>query len=301
MTNDHRYQLETRILTGRRQQKHECPQCGRRKCFVRYVDTQNDFSYVADDVGRCDHEQSCGYHMKPSEYFRQNGWGRDKHDLQPRKPFVPKPLPPFRPLAMDYVVKSHSTRSRLWQWVQGDVAQRLSLTAERLRQVFDDYMVGATRQGDVIFWQIDQGGRVHGGHIMHYGADGHRQGFQGWTHIPLIREGVLPLDWQLYQCLYGEHLLRRYPDRHVCLVESEKTALLMALCQPRLLWLATAGSGGLSRERTECLRGRRVTLFPDSGCYAKWKEKMLLTSGIDYNISDRMEAYPPNSDLADLL
>jgi hypothetical protein len=75
----------------------------------------------------------------------------------------------------------------------------------------------------------------------------------------------------------------------------------MALAQPQMLWLATAGSGGLSRERLQCLKGRRVTLFPDSGCYDKWSEKMEQTSGIDYNISDRLEAFPPNTDIADLL
>jgi hypothetical protein len=28
---------------------------------------------------------------------------------------------------------------------------------------------------------------------------------------------------------------------------------------------------------------------------------MQLTKGIDYNVSERLEAYPPNTDLADLL
>ena len=95
--------------------------------------------------------------------------------------------------------------------------------------------------------------------------------------------------------------LPRRPDAHVCLVESEKTALVMAACQPKHLWLATAGSGGLSLEKTECLRGRRVTLFPDSGCYEKWSEQMSLTQGIDYNVSRCLERYPPNTDLCDLL
>ena len=70
MNTDYRYQLETPKLTGRRQQKTTCPSCGKKKCFVRYVDTQNGFRYVADEVGKCDHQHSCGYHYKPSEYFR---------------------------------------------------------------------------------------------------------------------------------------------------------------------------------------------------------------------------------------
>ncbi len=301
MTNDYRFLLETPRVTGRRQQKFECPQCGKRKCFVRYVDTHNDCQYVADDVGKCDHQHSCGYHYKPSEYFRDHKWAKEHDRLKPRKPFMPPPLPPFQPLPMELVVQSHSRQSAFWQWLSTDVAKRLSLDGAQLQRVFDDYMVGATPRGDVIFWQIDREGRVHTGHIMQYGTDGHRSGYQGWMHTRLINEGKLPHDWLLYQCLYGEHLLSRYPDRHVCIVESEKTALMMAVCQPQMLWLATAGSGGLSRERTECLKGRRVTLFPDSGCYDKWSEKMRLTQGIDYNISARLEAFPPNTDLADLL
>ena len=87
----------------------------------------------------------------------------------------------------------------------------------------------------------------------------------------------------------------------MCLVESEKTALIMAACHPEHIWLATAGSGGLSLEKMDCLRGRRVTLFPDSGCYDKWNEQMKLTQGIDYNVSKSLEEYPPNTDLCDLL
>lgn len=300
MNNSFRYQLESRRLTGHQPRKITCPQCGRKKCFVRYVDTRNGFGYVADQVGKCDHQHSCGYHYKPSDYYHDNQWAAEPA-VRPADYCRPKPLPPFQPLPMEYVLRSHSPQSVFWQWLSTDVAKRLAIGQERLQQVFSDYLVGATRRGCVIFWQIDRRGQVHGGHIMQYRTDGHREGFQGWTHVPLMRSGLLPPDWQLHQCLFGEHLLARRPDAHVCLVESEKTALVMAACQPEFLWLATAGSGGLSPEKAECLRGRRVTLFPDSGCYEKWHKQMQQTKGIDYNLSDALEAYPPNTDLCDLL
>lgn len=300
MNSDYRYQLETRKLTGRRQQKFTCPHCGKKKCFVRYVDTHNGHRYVADDVGKCDHQHSCGYHYKPSEYYHDNQWA-----MEPRTSAsshcAPKPLPPFQPLPVEYVSRSHSPHSIFWQWFSTTIASKLSLSPEQICRIYNDYFIGATQKGDVIFWQIDGQQQVHGGHIMHYRFDGHREGFQGWTHIPLIRVGLLPPDWQLYQCLFGEHLLCRRPDAHVCLVESEKTALVMAACHPEHLWLATAGSSGLSPERVKCLCGRRVTLFPDSGCYEKWCRQMQLTTGIDYNISEQLESYPPNTDLCDLL
>ncbi len=300
MNSNYRYQLETPKLTEHRQQKFQCPHCGRMKCFVRYVDTQKNFSYVADEVGKCDHENSCGYHYKPGEYFRDNQWAREpvpNHENHCR----PVVLPPFQPLPMEYVRRSHSPCSTFWQWFTAVTTSRLSLSEETVGRVFEDYLVGATRRGCVIYWQIDRQMQVHGGHIMQYRQDGHRDGYQGWTHGPLIRDGKLPPNWQLYQCLFGEHLLLRYPDAHVCIVESEKTALLMAAVQPKHLWLATAGSSGLSSEKVECLRGRRVTLFPDSGCYDKWLQKMRLTKGIDYNVFQGLESLPPNTDLGDIL
>ena len=300
MSTDYRYQLETRKLTGRQQQKFTCPHCGRPKCFVRYVDTRNGFQYVAEDVGKCDHELSCGYHYKPNEYYRENQWARET-SVRTETYFKPEPLPPFQPLPMEYVERSHLPLSTFWQWFSTDVAARLALSPGDIQRVFDDYLVGATRKGGVIFWQIDHNNQVHGGHIMQYRPDGHRNGFQGWTHIPLIRQGLLPLNWQLYQCLFGQHLLPRYPQRHVCLVESEKTALIMAAYRPEYLWLATCGCNGLKADRLECLRGRRFTLFPDSGCLDKWRAVMQQTCGLDYSIDESLDPYPPNTDLADLL
>ena len=91
--------------------------------------------------------------------------------------------------------------------------------------------------------------------------------------------------------------------RRKCLVRyvDTRNALVMALLRPEHLRLATAGSGGLSADKVACLRGRRVMLFPDSGCYDKWARQMQLTTGVDYYVSPRLEAYPPNTDLCDLL
>ena len=299
MNTDYRYKLETPRVTGRRQQKTTCPHCGKKKCFVRYVDTHNGYQYVADTVGKCDHQHSCGYHYKPSEYYHDNQWATEPKASETH--CAPISLPPFQPLPMEYVQRSHSPQSIFWQWMAGTVAPKLGLSQERLQQIYDDYLVGATQKEDVIFWQIDEQQQVHGGHIMQYRIDGHRNGFQGWTHTPLIRAGLLPPDWMLYQCLFGQHLLSQRPNAHLCIVESEKTALIMAAHQPEYLWLATAGSGGLTPEKVQCLQGRRVTLFPDSGCYEKWSRQMQLTQGIDYNVSQQLEAYPANTDLCDVL
>ena len=299
---EHRYTLESPRVTHRRQQKITCPQCGRYKCFVRYVDLKNQCHYLSDEVGKCDHQHSCGYHYRPSDYFHDHPTERDRDNE-----LAAKPIPIFKPreqplIPIDAVLalRSHSPQSTFWQWVT-QMAPSVGATADGLRRVFDAYYLGATHQSDVIFWQIDDQMLVHTGHIMCYNPQGHRQGYQSWVHFLLQQQGKLPLDYQPPKCFFGQHLLAGQPDATVCIVESEKTAVVMALAQPGYLWLATAGCGGLTPQKTLCLRGRRVLLFPDSGCYQKWLSQMQQTKGIEWTISNRLEAYQPNTDLADLL
>ncbi len=51
--------------------KTECPNCGKKRCFVRYIDETGTVHFPAS-VGKCDHEQSCGYHYAPRAYFQDN-------------------------------------------------------------------------------------------------------------------------------------------------------------------------------------------------------------------------------------
>ena len=71
--------------------------------------------------------------------------------------------------------------------------------------------------------------------------------------------GRLPLD----QCLFGEHLLNKYPDAHVAIVEAEKTALVARLFMPEVLWIATGGLTELKLSKLLPLADRHVTLWPD--------------------------------------
>ena len=59
-----------------------------------------------------------------------------------------------------------------------------------------------------------------------------------WVHALLKQKGVLPQECELTQCLFGKHLLKKYPDKPVILVESEKTAIIGAGCmhQCKLLY-----------------------------------------------------------------
>ena len=49
--------------------KHTCPACGHKRTFTRYIDRETG-NHVHSSVGRCDRADKCGYHYKPTDYFR---------------------------------------------------------------------------------------------------------------------------------------------------------------------------------------------------------------------------------------
>lgn len=42
--------------------RHTCPECHKKRSFARYIDTEGKIEFPPY-VGRCNHEQSCGYHF----------------------------------------------------------------------------------------------------------------------------------------------------------------------------------------------------------------------------------------------
>lgn len=232
--------------------KEICPQCGQRR-FVPYVLASDGKTMAGEIYGRCDRENSCGYHLYPSDI---------KTGEQPLVKIEPKEQLRFIPAA------AHTdTNSMLFQYV----AKLVGETSARL--VWDLYKVGA-ENGRTIFWQIDKKGEVRGGKSIPYGADGHRiktDKFPAlWLHRCSNWQGWFSGE-ELHQCYFGEHLIRE--GCRVALVESEKTALVFAALSPSWTWLATGGSNCLGDEdKCSALQGHRVLMFPDNGQYYKWRK-----------------------------
>jgi hypothetical protein len=123
-----------------------------------------------------------------------------------------------------------------------------------------------------------------------------------WVHTVL----KIP-DFNLSQCLFGEHLLRD-ATKMVAIVESEKTAVIASCYLPGFIWLACGGSEGLNIDKCRCLKGRTVVLYPDAGMFDKWSDKAkALRSNCTVSVSSLIEentAYDERKagfDLADYL
>ena len=155
----------------------------------------------------------------------------------------------------------------------------------RLPKMLKNYAVSVSRDGLSVFWQIDEQGRVHTGKMMRYKPDGHRdkdsQYNFDWVHSKLFRQGVYNEEEYDYEtCLFGQHLLPFCPDAQIHLVESEKTALIMATYygnMSRNLWLATGGLQFYDRRHIQVLidQGRDIVVYPDKDGSKAWADRTL--------------------------
>ena len=142
------------------------------------------------------------------------------------------------------------------------------------------YRLGTTRQGGVIFWQIDHEERIHDGKVMYYRPDCHRDKHRNptWVSALLRRRDPFPNSpHETSHCFFGLHLLEADPSPlTVAIVESEKTAVIMSEMYPQYVWLATGGLGEVQADKFRPLRGYRVVLFPDTDpdgiAYGRWYE-----------------------------
>ncbi|MFR9620793.1 MAG: DUF6371 domain-containing protein [Rikenellaceae bacterium] len=160
-----------------------------------------------------------------------------------------------------------------------------------LRRVVSDYHLGNTRPGDVIYWQIDIEGGVRTGKVMSYRSDGHRNKDRPptWVHSLMKRRGLLRDDFNLVQCLFGEHLLAERPTAGVAVVESEKSAIFGSALFSDYVWVATGGKSQLDRTKMGVLRGRDVVMFPDVDGYAEWVKRSREFSFARVKVSDLLE------------
>jgi hypothetical protein len=249
--------------------RYTCPSCGHRRCFTRYMDTATG-EHLAEHVGRCDREDKCGHHVPPREYFAAGG-------ERPADGWTPPPLPPELPgfrMAREDVRRTMGKPCNLLEYLGNDNR----LDPEHVKRTAWEYCVGGwpkpgKYQGAATFWQVDRTGHVRTAKVQQFDPTGHRvkewdakegrwKALTNWAHSLTGRKPEAE-GFKLEQCLFGEHLLDKYPDAPVGIVEAEKTALVARLFVPSVLWVAVGCLGELKLSKLLPLAGRHVTLWPD--------------------------------------
>lgn len=290
--------------------RHECPNCHDHKSFVYYVDD----SGVAIDAtcGKCNHESHCGYHLTPKQFFDMNPSRKNEACIHVACARVEKR--PVSYIPDKYLLDSRSNNNALIKYIDTLLDDERKTIASK---VYDWYQVGSTRDGRIIYWQIDCNGLIRTGKVMQYNPlTGHRIQGQAnainWIHSILIKRNVLSPDYNLGQCLFGEHLIKAFPNKPIIVVEAEKTAIMCSIVMPQFNWLATGGKSQTSIEKMKALKNLCVVMMPDTDTsgqtFQRWKDladEMTFCKSVV--VSDVMEKYATQQqhehgcDIADLI
>ncbi|WP_425420137.1 DUF6371 domain-containing protein [Phaeodactylibacter xiamenensis] len=296
-TTQHHFLLEP--YKGSRT-RHRCPGCGKPREFTRYINTLTG-QHVAEHVGKCNRENKCGYHYKPRQYFLDNPTEETRAWLQSDqhlKTYTPPPPPP----PVDYIPPRYLERTRQ-QFARNNFYRflvKLFGEAEAAR-LADLYKLGTSKKFKnhngyaALFWMIDKDGNIRRAKAMAYNPETGKRikapvnavkvwGKNGYYNCHKDRNPVADISKQILgkdnantkACFFGEHLLSAAPSAPVAIVESEKTAVIMAGVYPDCLWLATGGKNGArwtAQEVYQALEGRNVVLYPDLDSTEDWADR----------------------------
>jgi hypothetical protein len=245
--------------------KFICPNCGKKR-FVKYIDSNND--YLPEKFGRCDRQVNCGF-FTPPNFSNFTKPSLDVICLSSKKEIPVKRISFIENRIVQASLSSYNING-LYQFLITHFPEN------DVKMTFDKYKVGTSKKwnGSSIFWQIDYNQRIRSGKVIKYdNLTGkrikHPRPLITWAHKILDLKAFV-----LKQVMFGEHLLFKMDDKApVCIVESEKTAIVCDIIYPIFIWLATGASNQFKKENLKWLRNREVIVFPDTDMHEEWSKK----------------------------
>ena len=338
----HRYTLE------KGSKKHHCPDCNK-KTFVLYIDTETG-DYLPEQYGRCDRESKCSYRLNPYlDGYAKMIWEQEQKVTGVTKVTVPKqkyfrtqpqPQPTPKPVFFDFETFKQTLQPERYEkntFIQNLFYRvQFPFEVDEVTKVIQLYRLGTVangyRAGANTFPFIDIKGNVRAVQVKQFDEQNHTTGTD-FLHsiiekhhtrnnkpLPEWLEAYTMQDKRI-SCLFGEHLLSKYPNNPVALVEAPKTAVYGTLyfglpeTPESLIWLAVYNKSSFSFDKLKVLQGRFVYVFPDlskdGNTFKEWetkaKEYESRLPGTRFIFSDLLEQLAPETgksegnDLADFL
>jgi len=332
-----------RYILEKGSKKHYCPNCGKKR-FVRYIDTETG-NYLPERYGRCDREINCqqeDYNNPYLDGYAKAIWKQEQGNKSNWKPtqrsYKKKPVNKSK---RAYIPNEVLSQTRAGYESNIFIQNLLSnvpfpFEVQDVEQVISIYNIGTVqngyRAGSTTFPFIDVNHNVRAIQVKQFDEHNHTKGTD-FLHSIIekhhSRNNTPVPDWlppykeneTKVSCLFGEHLLSKYPYNPIALVEAPKTAIYGTLYfgtpeQPKnLLWLAVYNLSSLNLSKCKALKGRKVYLFPDLSkdgkAFELWSNKVTEIQkhlqGTYFQVSDLLEQYASEvdkeegKDLADYL
>ena len=346
MNTEHRYILE------KGSKKYYCPNtdCGK-KTFVRYIDTETN-NYLPEQYGRCDRESKCNYHLNPyldgyAKIMREQKkrvTGITQITVPKQKYLRTQPKPQSTPESVFFDFDTFKQTLETERYEKNTFIQNLfyrvqfPFEVDEVTKVIQLYRLGTVangyRAGANTFPFIDIKGNVRAVQVKQFDKTNHTTGTD-FLHSIIEKHHTrnnkpLP-EWlpsykkqdKLISCLFGSHLLSKYPNNPVALVEAPKTAVYGTLyfqnsnvpIYKDCIWLAVGAKGYLNFEKAKVLQGRFVYVMPDlskdGSTFKEWETKAKdyenRLPGTRFVLDDLLEKYATpeqrekGADIADYL
>ncbi len=252
--------------------KGTCPQCKKQKVFRYYQNASKEF-------GICDRVNECGANFYPNSEISPQ--------TEMLKPLEPKVITVY-PTNQFCKATIENQRSNFHQFCK--TTETLKITDEHFLKwncgTIEDKTAFVYQNKDQQFFNI-----VH----IEYSENGKRNK----EKVPYSLKAKPGTKYPL--CLFGEHLLS--PDKTICVVESEKTAVIASFFYPQFDWLATGGANKLTDEKIEVLFGRQIFYLSDADIAGRENStiKKLSAYELNYKIIHLFPNKTDGFDLADAI
>lgn len=333
--NKHRYSLASNKV-----KKLDCPYCGAKKHWQRYIDIETG-EVLPEQHGRCDNADKCGKWVTPKDTgYAKAIWEQEQKvtgvtnvTVPKRKYFrtQPKPQPTPEPVFFHFETFLRTLEPERYEkntFIQNLFYRvQFPFEADEVTKVIRLYRLGTVvngyRAGAITFPFIDIKGNVRAVQVKQFDEQNHTTGTD-FLHsiiekhhtrnnkpLPEWLEAYTRQDKRI-SCLFGEHLLSKYPSEPVALVEAPKTAIYCWLYFNKskfpiykdCIWLAVGAKGYLNFDVAKILKGRFVYVFPDlskdGNTFKEWetkaKEYGVRLPGTRFIFSDLLEQLAPQQD-----
>ena len=187
-----------------------------------------------------------------------------------------------------------------YNFISDDIVKRLqgkrNTFVDFLSTLFDEaqvaaaverYCIGGDSQGRTIFPNINTEGRCVGGAVVSYLPNGHRDKGKGCSNIHAeLRKKDKTFPPQSDQVLFGSHLLRLYPSASVGVVEAQKSAVILSIVYPHIIWVATCGKTNFNERMVATIYDRNVVAYPDMDGVQEWTQRASTLPFKNIRVSD---------------
>ncbi len=215
--------------------KGTCPQCNKQGQFRFYVDLPREY-------GKCERVNNCGYHKKPDGNFSMP----DSLPIQKKEALIIYP----KVEVCNNSIADQSSNFHLF------CKEKLGITADHLIKWNTGSRLNYSTVIETTFVYQDREKRFLNIRYVEYNNNCKRNKNKAPYSLK-AKEGT-----KYSTCLFGEQLLSE--DKIICIVESEKTALIASFFYPAFDWLATGGKSGLTDEKIPVLYQREIYYLCDA-------------------------------------